>query len=343
MGRTGQETNGRAPDRSETGYRSGYDRGDRGPLDRGHRDTNRNDESAARPNQDRAPRGGDRIGDRSLPGGSDRAPRDRRDRETQVRDTRSNPGLVVPSARPYRDTARDIFTRSAEGRRYARGIALRPAYRYSDTHFGLYFPHGYCYYPHYSHTYVSFSVIVSPYHFYYGICPPYIRRDYVYYRPPRVVYIEVPVYVGNAYYGYDDSSYYLDSGSWWRDDRSTDPAVRRAIEDLEDAFRYSDINRLVNLTDPDTDIAIFTRGQYQYSLRPNDYLDMTRDFMVGADTLRFDVFRVRRRSSDVYNLTAKHTYRGRDGATRVVYLSFVLERVYRDWVITQVDTAPDRL
>jgi len=326
---SGQETNGRAPDRTNTAYRSRDDHGrgtaDRGPLDRG-RST-----------------GSDRTETRINRRESDRGTRESADGFSRSRDNTRSPGMSVISPRPYRDTARDIFTRSTEGRRYDRGLSLRPAHRFTNTHFGLYFPHGYSYYPHYSHTYISFEVIASPYHFYYGVCPPYIHRRYVYHRPPRIVYIEVPVYVGGRYYGYGDGRYYLDSGAWWRDERSIEPALRRAVEDLEDAFRYNDINRLVYLTDAGADIAVFSRGKYEYSLSANDYLDMTRDFMVGADTTKFDVFRVRRRSSDVCNLSAKHVYRGRDGRLRVVFLSFVLERIHGDWVITQVDTAPDEL
>ena len=293
---------------------------------------------------DRGPRSGRIPFDRS----TYRRPEDgnvRYQPDRSVRTGQSNraPGLSVPSPRPYRNTARDIFTRSEEGRRYDRGLSLRPAIRYTHPHFQPYFPHGYFYYPHYSHTYVSFEVIASPYHFYYGVCPPYIHRRYVYHRPPRVVYIEVPVYIENRYYGYRDSSYYLNSSPWWRDNRSIEPALRRSIEDLEDAFRYSDINRLVYLTDAGIEIAVFSQGKYEYSLTANDYLDMTRDFMVSADTIAFDVFRVRRRSYDVYNLAAKHVYRSHDRQTRVVYLSFVLERIRNDWVITQVDTAPDQL
>ncbi|MBM3494664.1 MAG: hypothetical protein FJX72_10180 [Armatimonadetes bacterium] len=327
------------PDRANSDYRSSDQRNDRGVFDRGPRDSgeragSRDRREGVERNQERGSRTGS---------GADRAPRDRGVEVRSNRDGRQGPGMAVPNSRPYRDRARDIFTRSAEGRRYERGIELRRAWRFTDTRFGLYFPQGHCYYPHYSHNYVSVDVFLSPYHFYYGVCPPYIHRRYVYHRPPRVVYIEVPVYVSNAYYGYGDGDYYLDRGSWWRDDRATDPDLRRGIEDLEDAFRYNDIGQLVDLTDPRTEIAIFSRGRYQYSLSANDYLDTTRDFMVGADTVRFDVFRVRRRSADVCNLSAKHVYRARDGQTRTVYVSFVLERFGRSWAITQVDTAPDKL
>jgi len=206
----------------------------------------------------------------------------------------------------------------------------------------VYFPHRYCYYPHYSTTYWGVDVVVSPYHFYFGTFPGYIHRRYVYCRAPRVVYIEVPIYVGGVYRGYRDDDYYLNS-VWWRDDGAIDSSVRRAVEDLEDAFRYSDIEKLTNLTDPNTDISVFTQGRYQYSLKANDYLDMTRDFMRSTDTKTFDVFRVKRRSNSAYTLSAKHVYRGRDGETHTVYLSFALERIGQYWTITQVDTSPERL
>lgn len=256
---------------------------------------------------------------------------------------RDRAGIVVANPRPYRDRARDIFTRSAEGRRYERGVNLRPAWRFTDTHLGTYFPNRYCHYPYYSHTYFGVDVVVSPFHFYFGTVPMYIHRRSVFYRPPRVVYIEVPVYVGGTYYAYRDDTYYLDQDAWWRDDRALDRDVRGAVQKLEDAFRYSDIGRLADLTDAQAEIAVFSKGSYQYTLSSNDYLDMTRDFMLTADTVRFDVFRVSRRSHDAYSLAAKHVFRGRDNVTRTVYLSFVLERYGRYWTITQVDTAPDRL
>lgn len=250
---------------------------------------------------------------------------------------------IVPSPRPYQERAHSLFTRSEEGRRYENGVVLRPARRVVEHHLAIYFPHRYYFYPYYCPTYSSsLQVVFTPYYVYFGVFPTYLYRQYVFYRAPRVVYIEVPVYVEGYYRGYRDSDYYLNT-VWWRDDRTLDSDLRRAVEDIEDAFRYSDIDRLAYLTDPYTDIAIFTQGRYQYSLRANDYLDMTRDFMLSTDTIRFDVFRVRRKAYNAYTLSAKHVYRGRDGEVRTVYLSFALERIGRYWTITQVDTAPERL
>jgi hypothetical protein len=115
------------------------------------------------------------------------------------------------------------------------------------------------------------------------------------------------------------------------------------VRDLREAFRFSDINLLTNLTDPSVRIAIFLKGKYDYSLNASDYLDMTRDMFATTETVQFDLERIRRRSTDVYVASGKQVYLNRDNKRRSVYLSFVFERVRGRWTITQVGTAPDRI
>src|SRR5205085_9273092 len=121
------------------------------------------------------------------------------------------------------------------------------------------------------------------------------------------IFIEIPIYVGGEYHGYSEprDGYYLNrrDDDRWRDDRE----LRRAVYDFEDAFRESDITLLTPLTDPGTKLAIFARGHYEYSIEPNDYLDMTRDFMRSSHTTGFEVYKVRYRSSGPYQLFAKHS------------------------------------
>jgi hypothetical protein len=117
--------------------------------------------------------------------------------------------------------------------------------------------------------------------------------------------------------------------------------VDQTVREIEEAFRYNDIERLVYVTDPRTRIAVFRKGRYDYSLDANDYLDITRDFMRTIDTLEFDVYRVRRASSGVYVASAKHVYRDSNNRRRTVYLSIALERPYNRWIISQVDTSPE--
>jgi hypothetical protein len=245
--------------------------------------------------------------------------------------------------RNRRNDTHRAFTRSMEGRHFNNGVTLRRGTSFTDRRWDTYFPHRYSYYPYYSPTRASFEVVFSPFHFYYGVCPPYIHRTRVLYVPPRRVYIEVPIYINNEYRGYRDTEddYYL----YRRNDTrwTNDPELKQAVYDLADAFREEDITLLTELTDPDTKIAIFSSGRYEYSLEPGDYLDMSRDFMYAAETANFDVERVLTKTSGVYQVFAKHTYRNREGDNRTVYLCFVIENISGRWAITQVDTSPDRI
>lgn len=295
-------------------------------------------------------RGGNRDGDVDWPGAERRPGRDAdhggriggNDRSAQTSEPQRS---RADDPRPYRNRAQDIFTRSAEGRRYQHGIVLRQGGYIENQRIRYYFGHGYSYYPYYCPTYDYAVVYYSPFSYYYGVCPPYIYRRHCHYRPPSLVYIEVPVYVNNVSRGYDSDldDYYLSRNNYYYDDRNLDRALARAIDDLREAFRNCDINLLAELTDPKVHIAVYRRGTYEYSLSPNDYLDMTRDMMRTTETIDFDLYRVRRRARDVYVVSGKHVYRNRDGDRRTVYVSFVLERLRGRWTLTQVGTAPDRI
>ena len=225
------------------------------------------------------------------------------------------------------------------------GIELRRGgyIPYRDVRY--YFSSGYSSYPYYYPRFEFSVAYYSPYSFYYGFCPPYIYRRHTYYGPPSVVYIEVPIYVNNEYRGYDRDydDYYLNRNRNYDAYDVHDRNLDRAVADIEEAFRYNDIERLVFLTDPSVRISIFLRGKYEYSMDSRDYLDLTRDAMRTIDTIDFDLYRVRRRSADVYVASGRHVYRSRDGQKRTVYVSFVLERIDGRWVITQAGTAPDRV
>src|SRR5262249_25064686 len=206
--------------------------------------------------------GQDRSRDRRDGRDSDRGPR--RDRDDNRRS----------DERTRKDDRRIEFTHSREGRRLDNGVVLRRGTVYTDRHFDRFFPHHYYSYPHYAGPGVSVDVVLSPFHFYYGTFPPYISRSHVFVAPPTLVYIDVPIYVGGAYHGYDDrrDDYYL---SRRRDDDRwrNEPGLRRAVYDLEDGFRDEDITLLSQITDPGAKIAVFARGHFEYSVDANDYLD----------------------------------------------------------------------
>lgn len=233
-----------------------------------------------------------------------------------------------------RDDTHVQFTHSQEGRRFDNGVTLRRGVTISDRRLDRYFPHHYYSYPHYATTRVAGSVVISPFSFYFGAFPPYIERSHVFFTRPSRVFIEVVVGGGRS----DD--YYLSrrpEDTRWRND----PELRRAVYDLEDAFKNEDISLLAPLTDPQTRIAIFARGHYEYTLDPNDYLDMTRDFMRSVRTIDFEAFRVHYRAPGVYQVFAKHVFRDPDGQSKVVNLCMVIERIEGRWTLTQIDSTPE--
>src|SRR5207249_1659114 len=121
--------------------------------------------------------------------------------------------------------------------------------------------------------------------YYYGLCAPYIYRHRCYNRPPSYVYIEVPIYAGDTCRGYDSelNDYYLNRNHYDYDER--DRELTQSIDALREAFRYNNIEPLTEITDSQVRISIFRQGKYEYSIEPNDFLDMTRDAMRSTDTI----------------------------------------------------------
>ena len=278
-------------------------------------------------------RGRDRGGDSRDRGG------DLRDRGGDSRDRRDT---GREEGRRQRDETRARFTHSDEGRRFDNGVTLRRGAPIADHRFDAYFPHHYYSYPHYAFSRDAGRAVISPFSFYVGIFPPFIDRSAVIIAAPRHVFIDVPIYVHGEYRAYGDGrdDYYLNhrEDDRWRDD----PDLKRAVYDMEDAFRNDDIALLAPLTDPAANISIFAKGRFEYSLNPNDYLDMTRDFLRSAHTTGFTAYRVHPRDRGVYQVFARHTYQDQNGQSRTVYLCVVMERINDRWTITQIDTSPAR-
>ncbi|HLJ57413.1 MAG TPA: hypothetical protein VKT77_20410 [Chthonomonadaceae bacterium] len=201
-----------------------------------------------------------------------------------------------------------------------------------DRHLDHFFSHRVVSFPHYVTSRVAGSVVISPFGLYVGVFPPYIERSAVIFARPNHVWIDVAIPIGGG-------GYYLQrrgDDTRWRDDVD----LKHSVYDLEDAFRNEDIALLAPLTDPGTKIAIFTKGHYEYSLEPNDYLDMTRDFIRSVKTVDFNAYRVHYKANGVYQVFAKHVYRDQDGVNKTVNLCIVLERIGGRWTLTQIDSTP---
>jgi len=236
--------------------------------------------------------------------------------------------------------AQRTFTHTSQGRRYDNGIQLRHSIPVQANWQRHYFPRGRYYYTDYCPSYNSSTTMISPFAFYFGICAPFILRAHCDIAPPEVVYIDVPIFVGDTCQGYApirSGDNILDMDAL----RDSNPGLANAVDELREAFGREDIDALVTLMDPDTRIAVFERGQYQYSLAPNDFVDMARDAFQSTQTVAFDLTRIHQRADGVYVVSGEHVYRDGDGHTRQVYVSYVLEDIGGAWTLTQVGTAPD--
>ena len=233
------------------------------------------------------------------------------------------------------------FTRTSQGRRYENGTQLRPAVRANQSWQRPYFPRGNSYYPYYEPRYSASLTYISPFGFYFGIAAPFLSRQRVYDRRPRNVYVELVSYRGDNFQRYDDtrSENYFDR----RDLGRSEPGLNNAIDELREAFGRGNIDSLATLVDPQTEIAIFERGAYSYSMDANDYLDVARDAIASTRTIRFDLTMLHRRANGVYAVSGRHDYRDRNGRSRTVYVSYVLESIDDRWTLTQVGAAPDRI
>lgn len=263
-------------------------------------------------------------------------------RTNNVLTDRSGPGVRPGVAVPRRVVADRKFTRTPLGRRYDNGMLLRKGIKVHETWQHAYFPRGSYHYPYYSPSYVSSSVFISPFGYFFGVCAPFISRSHCDVIQPSAAYIDVPLYDGDNCRGFepvDPADNFLDSERLWQ----REPGIGEAVDELQEAFVEGNIDSLVALTDPKVRIAVFLRGKYRYSIDSGDYIDMTRDALRAAETITFDITRVHERTAGVYVVSGEQVYRDHDGNARKVYASFVLEAINNMWTLIQVGTAPDRV
>jgi hypothetical protein len=166
-------------------------------------------------------------------------------------------------------------------------------------------------------------------------------------QAPERVYVEVPIYEGgewHGWYGDESGNYYL--ATYSNNDAVVDhrdPGFNDAVNHILDTFHGGNIQDMVNVTDPDVKISVFLKGKYQYSMTSDDYLDITRDALTNLDTISFNLDRIKRKASGVYSVSGIHIFADKNGTEHKVYVSFVLERIHDNWVLTQVDDSPGRL
>jgi hypothetical protein len=238
-----------------------------------------------------------------------------------------------------RVVAQRTFTKTPAGRRYDNGLNLRKGMTVTAAWQRHYFPKGHYHFPFYRPTFVRGSCFISPFGFYFGICVPYISASVCVQYPPSVTFIDEPVYDGSNCTGFSDAQdqNFLDDQNLDQDE----PGLNNALNELSETFQGGNIDGLVALIDPNTRIAIYLRGQYQYSMDANNYVDLTRDAILSMTNVSFNLTYLHQRAPGVFSACGTQTYRDPSGGTRTVYVSYVLQDISGQWTLTQAGTAPD--
>jgi hypothetical protein len=179
-------------------------------------------------------------------------------------------------------------------------------------------------YGFYVRVYEPYRVCPSVYVFY-PTMPAYISTE-------RIVVIERPVFVEVPVFTYRES-YYLE--------RNLPSRLDVTIGDIQRAWRYNSPDLIRRHLRFDMFVAVYLRGKYAYSIPAEDYFAMTIDAMRNTRTVRFAFDEIRKRTNDAYVLYGQHVYEDEDGQMRTTYISYTVERMGSEWIITEVGSSPE--
>lgn len=211
------------------------------------------------------------------------------------------------------------YPRSYHPPRYDRGN-----YYYSSPYF---YDNRPCRYGYWVFDYIPAFSTRSVY-YYYGYFPYIPVTRVIIIRRPAVTVIEVPVVIHQSSY-YDD--YYLDS--------PRSGSIERALSDIRSAWLYGEPERLLRHVRNDTRVDVLMDGDYSYSLSDDDYRDMTRDAVSNTRTVEFYFDSVRRRGDDRIVADGRHVFYSRQGDRKTIYITYQLERIGGEWIITEVGSS----
>jgi hypothetical protein len=232
------------------------------------------------------------------------------------------------------------FTKTPTGRVYDNGLTLRKGVKVSADWQRHFFPKGHYHFPFYRNAFVRGQTFRSPFGVFFGVCVPYISASECHVYPSAVVFIDIPVYNGVQCTGFSDAG---DQNLFNDPNLNQDqPGLENAIDELTEAFQGGNIDGLVTLVDPNSMIAVYVGGHYQYSLSASDYIDLSRDAIQSMHTVQFNLSYLHQRASGVFSVAGRQTYQDPQGQVQTTWVSFVLQDISGQWTLTQVGTAPGR-
>lgn len=233
------------------------------------------------------------------------------------------------------------FTKTGQGRLYDNGLQLHKGQKPTLAWQRPYFPHGTVHFPYYASTYSKGHVFISPWAYFYGICPPFINPAHCHVYPPSFVFIDIPIFSGDACLGFE----YTNVDNWFDhpDLATSEPGLVNAIDELSETFQNGDIDALAALISPNVSIAIYERGKYRYSMDSADFVDLTRDAIQNNHVANFNLTMLHEREPGVFSVSGSEAYTDASGETRTVWVSYVLQDFSGQWTLTQVGTSPDHV
>ncbi len=317
--RTDGKPNGQVGDRRNDPDRRDRNDGNKGSSngriggDRGGRNDQGNRDNGVRRDND----GWDRIrreGDRNKGVG------DRRDIRNGGRNETRRPWSWDRdrSDRPRREIDR--------GRRVNVNINYRPTWYHTPVYTGGFYR--YDARPHYRPARYGFWC--------WNYDPLFTRRSvyfhFGWYPYVQVARVWIAPYVVFEYY---PTPVVIRTGGYYLSDNGNQ-ALDNALSDIRDAWMDSRLDLLSNHVEEDESVAVLLDGSYDYSLEPDDYVQMTSDAMEQMQTASFTWTTVRHRRDGAYTAFGKHVYYDADNRQKTVYVSYTLQWEGGAYWITEV-------
>lgn len=137
-------------------------------------------------------------------------------------------------------------------------------------------------------------------------------------------YFTRPVTVGQ-------NTYYLND--------KTDAALDSALTDIRSAWMDGRFDLLQNRVSSSQMIAVLLDGRYEYSLRADDYVQMSYDAIDLIQTSAFVWERVKQRTDGSYTAFGKHSYYSDSRMKQTTYVSYTFRKIGGKYVITEVGSS----
>ena len=160
-------------------------------------------------------------------------------------------------------------------------------------------------------------------YFHYGFLP-YVQVARVHIGPyVTLSYYSTPVVIREGYYL----------------DRRTTSELDYALSDIRDAWLNGRSDLIADHVRNGRQIAVLLDGRYDYSIEPDDYVQMTTDAIDQMQTVSFTWESVRQRTDGAFTAFAKHTYRDSDGTVKTIYVSYTLRSIGGSYIIEEVGSS----